>query len=159
MVSGATGVDYSQPYITPMNAKSHAGLPKAILVTAGFDMLRDVAHHYAQKLAKAGNDITYVHYPDLSHAFIQMTAHSKRCLEATQEVAQLLGKALQKVEAAPFNRTALRRRRDEFELGRHLRRCANAKRRCGSVYRLDKWRTRHIRLWPVADAHPETRFF
>src|SRR6202044_4228652 len=23
------GVDYSQPYITPMNAKSHAGLPKA----------------------------------------------------------------------------------------------------------------------------------
>ena len=44
------GVDYSQPYITPMNAKSHAGLPKAILVTAGFDMLRDVAHHYAQKL-------------------------------------------------------------------------------------------------------------
>ena len=85
---------------------SHAGLPKAILVTAGFDMLRDVAHHYAQKLAKAGNDITYVHYPDLSHAFIQMTAHSKRCLEATQEVAQLLGKALQKVEAAPFNRTA-----------------------------------------------------
>ena len=88
------GVDYSQPYITPMNAKSHAGLPKAILVTAGFDMLRDVAHHYAQKLAKAGNDITYLHYPDLSHAFIQMTAHSRRCLEATQEVARLLGKGL-----------------------------------------------------------------
>ena len=100
------GVDYSQPYITPMNAKSHAGLPKAILVTAGFDMLRDVAHHYAQKLAKDGNDITYVHYPDLSHAFIQMTAHSKRCLEATQEVAQLLGEALQKVEAAPLRRRA-----------------------------------------------------
>jgi acetyl esterase len=90
------GVDYSQPYITPMDAKSHAGLPKAILVTAGFDMLRDVAHHYAQKLAKDGNDITYVHYPDLSHAFIQMTAHSKRCLESTQEVARLLGKGLAK---------------------------------------------------------------
>jgi acetyl esterase len=100
------GVDYSQPYITPMNAKSHAGLPKAILVTAGFDMLRDVAHHYAQKLAKDGNDITYVHYPDLSHAFIQMTAHSRRCLEATQEVAQLLGKALKRLEAAPLRRTA-----------------------------------------------------
>ncbi len=91
------GVDYSQPYITPMNAKSHGGLPKAILVTAGFDMLRDVAHQYAQKLAKDGNDITYAHYPDLSHAFIQMTAHSKCCLEATQEVARLLGKGLAKV--------------------------------------------------------------
>jgi acetyl esterase len=82
-----------------MNAKSNGGLPKAILVTAGFDMLRDVAHHYAQKLAKDGNDITYVHYPDLSHAFIQMTAHSKRCLESTQEVARLLGKGLAKARA------------------------------------------------------------
>jgi acetyl esterase/lipase len=87
------GVDYSQPYITPMNAKS--GLPKAILVTAGFDMLRDVAHHRAQKLENHGNDITFVHYPDLSHALIQMTAHSKRCLKSTQEVA-CLGKVLQR---------------------------------------------------------------
>ena len=90
------GVDYSQPYITPLNAKSHAGLLKAILVTAGFDMLRDVAHSYAQKFAAAGNDITYVHYPDLSHAFVQMTAHSKRWLESTQEVARLPGKGLKK---------------------------------------------------------------
>jgi hypothetical protein len=50
-------------------------------------------------LAKDGNDITYVHYPELSHAFIQMTAHSKRCLEATQEVARLLGKGLAKAKA------------------------------------------------------------
>ena len=90
------GEDYSQPYITPMNAPSHAGLPKAILVTSGFDMLRDVGHAYAQKLAAAGNDLTYVHYPDLPHGFIQMTAHSKRCLEATQELARLLGEALKK---------------------------------------------------------------
>lgn len=62
-------------------------------------MLRDVAHHYAQKLAEDGNDITYVHYPDLTHAFIQMTAHSKRCLESTIEVAHLLGKGLAKANA------------------------------------------------------------
>jgi acetyl esterase len=90
------GVDYSQPYITPMNAPSHADLPKAILVTCGFDMLRDVGHAYAQKLAAAGNDVTYAHYPDLPHGFIQMTAHSKRCLEATHELAGLLGTALRK---------------------------------------------------------------
>ena len=90
------GVDYSQPYITPLNAPSHAGLPEAILVTCGFDMLRDVGNAYAQKLAAAGNDITYVHYPELPHGFIQMTAHSRRCLEATQELARLLGEALRK---------------------------------------------------------------
>ena len=88
------GTDYSQPYITPLNARSHADLPNALLVTCGFDMLRDVGHAYAQKLAKDGNDITYVHYPDLPHGIIQMTAHSKRCLEATEEIARLLGERL-----------------------------------------------------------------
>jgi acetyl esterase len=73
------GVDYSQPYITPLNAPSHADLPKTLLVTCGFDMLRDVAHAYGLKLAAAGNDLTYVHYDDLPHGFIQMTRHSKRC--------------------------------------------------------------------------------
>ena len=90
------GTDYSQPYVTPLNAPSHAGLPPAILVTCGFDMLRDVGHAYARKLAEAGNDLTYVHHPDLPHGFIQMTAHSKRCLEATRELAGLLGDALRK---------------------------------------------------------------
>jgi acetyl esterase len=81
-------------YITPLNAPSHADLPKALLVTCGFDMLRDVGHAYAKKLAAEGNDITYVHHPDLPHGFIQMTAHSRRCLEATRELAGLLGDAL-----------------------------------------------------------------
>ena len=88
------GTDYSQPYVTPLNAKSHADLPPALLVTCGFDMLRDVGHAYACKLAADGNDITYVHYPDLPHGIIQMTMHSKACLRATEEIASLLGKAL-----------------------------------------------------------------
>ena len=88
------GVDYSQPYITPLNATDFTNLPRALLVTCGFDMLRDVGHAYARKLAEAGNDITYVHYPDLPHGIIQMTMHSKRCLEATEEIARLLGEAL-----------------------------------------------------------------
>ena len=90
------GTDYSQPYVTPLNAPSHADLPKAILVTCGFDMLRDVGHAYARKLAQAGNALTYVHYPDLPHGIIQMTAHSKRCLEATEEIAGLLGDGLRR---------------------------------------------------------------
>lgn len=88
------GVDYSQPYITPLNATDFSDLPKALLVTCGFDMLRDVGHAYARKLAEAGNDLTYVHHPDLPHGIIQMTMHSRRCLEATEEIARLLGEAL-----------------------------------------------------------------
>ena len=88
------GVDYSQPYITPNNAKNFADLPKTILVTNGFDPLRDTGHAYAQKLAASGNDITYVHHEDLTHGFIQFTEHSPRCLEATRELARMLGEAL-----------------------------------------------------------------
>ncbi len=90
------GTDYSQPYVTPLNAPSHVDLPPALLVTCGFDMLRDVGHAYARKLAADGNDITYVHYPDLPHGIIQMTMHSNACLRATEEITGLLGKRLSK---------------------------------------------------------------
>jgi acetyl esterase/lipase len=35
--------DVRHPYLTPMNAESHADLPPAILVTNGYDPLRDVS--------------------------------------------------------------------------------------------------------------------
>jgi acetyl esterase/lipase len=71
--------DGRHPYITPLNAESHANLPPAILVTNGFDPLRDVGHAYAQKLAAAGNDLTYVHNPDLTQGFPQFTRYSAAC--------------------------------------------------------------------------------
>lgn len=83
--------DGRHPYITPMNAASHANLPPAILVTNGFDPLRDVGHAYAQKLAAAGNDLTYVHNPDLTHGFPQFTRYSAACHKATMELADLIG--------------------------------------------------------------------
>jgi len=50
-----------------------------------------------------------VHYDDLPHGFIQMTRHSKRCLESTLEIARLLGEALKKTRAArPSAESALR---------------------------------------------------
>jgi acetyl esterase/lipase len=73
-----------------MNASSHADLPDTILVTNGFDPLRDVGHAYARKLAAAGNNITYVHNPDLTHGFPQFTRYSKACHRATEELADLI---------------------------------------------------------------------
>jgi acetyl esterase/lipase len=55
-------------------------------------------------IAAAGNDLTYVHYDDLPHGFIQMTRHSKRCLESTLEIARRLGEALKKTRAAAAKR-------------------------------------------------------
>jgi acetyl esterase len=86
--------DGRHPYITPLNAESHADLPPTILVTNGFDPLRDVGHAYARKLAADGNDVTYVHNPDLTHGFPQFTRYSKGCLEATELIADLIKQKL-----------------------------------------------------------------
>lgn len=45
------------------NGVTDSDLPPALLVTCGFDMLRDVGHAYAQKLASADNDLTSIHFP------------------------------------------------------------------------------------------------
>jgi acetyl esterase/lipase len=79
--------DVRHPYITPLNADSHADLPPTILVTNGFDPLRDVGHAYAQKLADADNDLTYLHNPDLTHGFPQFTRSSTACHQATLDLA------------------------------------------------------------------------
>lgn len=79
--------DVRHPYITPLNAHSHTDLPPTILVTNGFDPLRDVGHAYAQKLADADNDLTYVHNPDLTHGFPQFTRSSTACQQATLDLA------------------------------------------------------------------------
>jgi acetyl esterase len=82
--------DSRHPYITPPNAESHAGLPPSILVTNGFDPLRDVGHAYARKLAASGNDLTYVHHPDLAHGFPEFALHSRACQQATEQLADLI---------------------------------------------------------------------
>jgi acetyl esterase/lipase len=82
--------DGRHPYITPLNAESHSDLPPTILVTNGYDPLRDVGHAYARKLAAAGNDISYVHNPDLTHGFPQFTRYSQACHVATEQLADLI---------------------------------------------------------------------
>ena len=57
-------------------------------------MLRDVGHAYARRLAAAGNHLTHVRFPDLPHGIIQMTMHSEACLDATEQIATLLGQRL-----------------------------------------------------------------
>jgi acetyl esterase/lipase len=77
--------------ITPLNINENAplGLGKgnvklapALLITNGFDPLRDVGKEYAIKLFENNVDLTYIHFCDLTHGFIQFPQHSKRCMEA-----------------------------------------------------------------------------
>lgn len=60
----------NNPYVSPMLAKSHENLPKAILVGAEFDGLRIQTEFYAKQLQDAGVEVTCYRYKGMTHAFI-----------------------------------------------------------------------------------------
>ena len=79
------GMDPADPDLSPLNAKSLAGLPPAFLVTAGFDILRDEGTEFAAALEQSGVDVIHRHEPSLPHGFITMTrvcSEANACLEA-----------------------------------------------------------------------------
>ena len=57
---------------SPLLARSHAGLPPAFVLTAGFDPLRDEGLAYAQKLSDAGVTSTHISFERQIHGFITM---------------------------------------------------------------------------------------
>jgi acetyl esterase len=57
---------------SPLLAKSLAGLPPALVLTAGFDPLVDEGREYAERMQKEGVAVQYRNYPDMVHGFITM---------------------------------------------------------------------------------------
>jgi acetyl esterase len=53
----------------PMMAKSLAGLPRAFVVTAEYDVLRDEGQAYARKMKAEGVDVTHVFAEGMNHGF------------------------------------------------------------------------------------------
>jgi acetyl esterase len=66
--------DKSDVRMSPLLAKSLAGLPPAYIMVAGFDPLHDEGVMYAEKLKAAGVSVTVADYPDLVHDFIYLQA-------------------------------------------------------------------------------------
>ena len=87
-------VDRSDPRLAPLRAASHAGLPPALVVTAGFDPLRDDGTAYARALEAAGTAVTLVENPGLIHGFIGLAAVSDAAAAALSAIASSIRAAL-----------------------------------------------------------------
>ena len=91
--------DYADWRASPALAKSHAGLPPALVLTAGFDPLLDEGRQYAELLARAGVEVAYREYSDMIHGFILMGGVLDTANAAVAECCAQLSNAFEKVAA------------------------------------------------------------
>ncbi len=88
----ADQADWSDWRASPLLASSHAGLPPALVLTAGFDPLRDEGLQYANALSAAGVPTQYVCFERQIHGFITMG----RVIEEAHTAVGLCGTALRR---------------------------------------------------------------
>jgi acetyl esterase len=67
-----SGVDLSDPRLSPLRAPDLSGLPPALIHTAGYDLLRDEGEAYAEALERAGVKVHYVCHEHMIHHFYAM---------------------------------------------------------------------------------------
>ena len=78
----------------PLRAASLKDQPPAMIVTAGFDPLRDEGRAYGDRLREAGVDVVYREYPGQIHAFVSLTKAIPQGMACTLEIAEYLRRRL-----------------------------------------------------------------
>ena len=77
---------------SPLKAQSHTNLPPALVMTAGFDPLRDEGLMYADALAAAGSATEYVCFERQIHGFFTMG----RIMREAHNAVAMCGQALRR---------------------------------------------------------------
>jgi acetyl esterase len=85
---------YSDWRASPLLAASLAGLPPALVLTAGYDPLRDEGRQYADALSAAGTPTQYLCFERQVHGFITMGRVIHEANTAVQLCAAVLRSAL-----------------------------------------------------------------
>ena len=85
--------DASNPYAAPLQAKSLAGQPPALVITAEYDPLRDEGEAYAKRLSEAGVATTATRYDGVIHGFFNMNAVVDKSQQAVDEASAALRNA------------------------------------------------------------------
>jgi acetyl esterase len=90
--------DYGDWRASPLLHPDLSKLPPALVITAGFDPLRDEGAAYAKRLTAAGNRSSYVNFPRQIHGFVTM---GKVLDEANTAVALCAAELRRALKRAP----------------------------------------------------------
>jgi acetyl esterase len=85
---------HTDPRASPILARDLSGLPPALVLTAGFDTLRDEGRDYAEKMRAAGVDVTYVCAEGSMHGFFNTSGVMRESAAMLDLAAAHLRKAL-----------------------------------------------------------------
>jgi acetyl esterase len=81
-------VSDDDPRLSPLHAAECSDQPPALVITAGFDPLRDEGRAYAERLRAAGSRVETLEFGSLVHGFVHMTAVSPAARAAMQDIAR-----------------------------------------------------------------------
>jgi acetyl esterase len=88
------GIAIDDPRVSPLCAKDFSGLPPALVITAGFDPLRDEGHAYADALTAAGVPVETVCFESTIHGFMSMGRFIPLALDALHLAGDAVRRAL-----------------------------------------------------------------
>jgi len=94
---GGSGIEPTDPRMSPLLADSLSGLPPALVVTAGFDPLRDEGNQYAAALRDAGAPVDLRTAGSLTHGFANLFPLGGGSAVATTEMISALRAHLSRV--------------------------------------------------------------
>jgi acetyl esterase len=85
-----SGLDFSDPLVSPVLTEDLSRLSPALVVTAGFDPLRDEGDQYATRLREAGVAVDHRCMPSMIHGFINLNVLGGGVSRANAEVISAL---------------------------------------------------------------------
>jgi len=91
--------DWNDWRASPLLAGDLSRLPPALVITAGFDPLRDEGRAFAERLAAEGTPATYKEYEDMVHGFILFGGVLDTANAAVADCCAALRRAFDKVSA------------------------------------------------------------
>jgi len=87
---GGSGLDVTDPLVSPLLADDLSGLSPALVVTGGFDPLRDEGEQYAAKLREAGVAVDHRRMGSMIHAFLNLNVLGGGVSRANAEMISAL---------------------------------------------------------------------